>query len=429
MNMMINTFQDIIDALERDPKAREDLRRHLLDPENLPANAIDLLERILKENPEIRERLRRALLAERERELPEIVERMAAEITRMTETIASSAAQADHDRNAIRKEMAEGFARAESDRNAIRQEMAEGFKQAAEDRNAIRQEMAEGFKQAAEDRNAIRQEMADGFARAESDRNAIRQEMAEGFKQAAEDRNAIRQEMAEGFARAESDRNAIRQEMAEGFRQAAEDRNAIRQNLSEFIKTTNDNFQLVNERLSRLETDVQEIKGDIHQINGRLDRMDRRFDRIDGRLDNALGANYETKVRRNIGSIAGQFLQMRQVKILGPESPRDRRLEETIDQAEQNGSITQPAYHDLWQLDLIIHGIHSPGNTPLLAAIEISITAGDDDIERAASRRDTLKQAIGETPVIPVVIAANMDQERQSLADRLKVTIITHPEN
>ncbi len=332
--------------------------------ENFPITSIADLERILDENREIRERLRRRMLTDEERELPRIVERLAAETTRLTETLT------------------QGLAQAAADRQAIREAMAEGFRQAAIDRQAIREEMAEGFRQAAEDRNAIRQEMADGFARAESDRNAIRQ------------------------------------------------------NLSEFIKTTNDNFQLVNERLSRLENDVaglkndvQEIKGDIHQINGRLDRMDRRFDRIDGRLDNALGANYETKVRRNIGSIAGQFLQMRQVKILGPESPRDRRLEETIDQAEENGSITQPAYHDLWQLDLIIQGIHSPGKTPLLAAIEISITAGDDDIERAASRRDTLKQAIGETPVIPVVIAANMDQERQSLADRLKVTIITHPEN
>ena len=81
------------------------------------------LERIIDENPDIRENLRRKLLTDEERELPRTVAQLAREIQLLT------------------RAMAEGFAEAAADRAAIRQAMAEGFAEAAADRAAMKEDI------------------------------------------------------------------------------------------------------------------------------------------------------------------------------------------------------------------------------------------------------------------------------------------------
>ncbi len=145
-------------------------------------------------------------------------------------------------------------------------------------------------------------------------------------------------------------------------------------------------------------------------------------------MDKGLELNYLIRAKEDIRRILGQSLDMRRIRTLEPPETNDYSLDETIEQAEENGLITQEEEPDIWQLDLIVGGSRFGDRTPMIAAIETSITAGDDDIRNAASRAGTLKKAVSETVVIPVVIAANIDQERQSLAESLGVTLITFPE-
>ena len=118
-------------------------------------------ERILDENPDIRESIRRKLLTDDERELPRIVASLTTQVSRLTQSVTNGFAQATEDRAAIRQRVEQGFTEAAEDRAAIRQEMTKGFTEAAEDRAAIRQEMTKGFTEAAEDRAAIREDIAE----------------------------------------------------------------------------------------------------------------------------------------------------------------------------------------------------------------------------------------------------------------------------
>ena len=65
------------------------------------------LERILDENPQIRESIRRKLLTDEERALPRVVEQLAEEVRRLTQTVADGFAQAAEERAAIRQDLAE----------------------------------------------------------------------------------------------------------------------------------------------------------------------------------------------------------------------------------------------------------------------------------------------------------------------------------
>ena len=197
---------------------------------------------------------------------------------------------------------------------------------------------------------------------------------------------------------------------------------------AQFVQTTNDNFQLINRRLDRLEDDVAVLKEDMGLVKQDLNLVKENLNRVNGKMDNALGANYEFKIQRNIGSIAGQYLNLRRVRVQqGPRTDRDPRLEELLEQAEDQQLITKEQYLDLQRLDLVFTGRPQDRTGETTVAAEISITIGNNDIERAARRAQALNQALNQE-VIPVVIGAHIDEERKQMAQERAVSIMLEPD-
>ena len=185
----------------------------------------------------------------------------------------------------------------------------------------------------------------------------------------------------------------------------------------------------IDERLDKIDERLDKIDGRLDKIDGRLDKIDGRLDKIDGRLDNTAGANYEFKVQKNLGSIAGQHLRLRRIRTLkGPRADDDQDLRNRVDDAEDGGIITESENHDMWLLDLIFSGRRRDDGKEVLVAAEISITAGDDDISRAKDRAEVLRRAAN-TETISVVIVEHIDQERYEAAEQAGVVIIQVSEN
>lgn len=177
-----------------------------------------------------------------------------------------------------------------------------------------------------------------------------------------------------------------------------------------FVETTNQNFQLVNQRLDRLEADVAGLKADMIQVKGRL--------------DNLSGSDYEFKVEKNIGSLAGEHLRIRRTKVLkGPRTGLDYELTELVEDAEDNGVITEEQNHELGRSDLIFAGRRRTDGADLYVAAEISITIGNSDITRAVQRAGILELVTGQS-VIPAVIGAHIDEDRATLATNNNVAVI-----
>ena len=188
-------------------------------------------------------------------------------------------------------------------------------------------------------------------------------------------------------------------------------------------------------RVDTLTGRVDNLTGRVDNLTGRVDnavntltgRIDNAVNTLTGRIDNALGYNYQLKVERNLRSIAGQHLHLRNIAILRSSRPDwSNEFDNLIQEAVDQGLITEEQSYEVWDTDLIFVGTPRGDTTSIYVAAEVSITAGDDDITRAANRAGLIAQAT-RRPVTPVVICANVDDPRHALATRHNATVIPHP--
>ncbi len=216
----------------------------------------------------------------------------------------------------------------------------------------------------------------------------------------------------------------------------------LEQTLADFIEATNRNFELVHARLDsmdarmdRMDARLDSMDRRMDSMDARMDRMDERFDaidtrfdRIEGRLDNGFGMNYELKVGKNILSIAGQHLGIRRARVLrGAINGFTPDIQELIEDALDDRTITPEQADELLQVDLILAGRHQDTGAETYMAAELSITIGSDDITRAADRA-ALLQSVVRLPVLPVVVGARIDDARAAMASDLGVSVAISPE-
>ena len=193
---------------------------------------------------------------------------------------------------------------------------------------------------------------------------------------------------------------------------------------AEFVELTTRNFQLVNERLERLESDVSGLKADMTEVKGRLNTIEGRLNRIDGRVDNALGSNYELKVRDNTGAIIGHLI--RRIKVLKGRAADSSEFEELLDDAQGKGVITGEQSRQIQWVDLVLSGRRRADDAEVYLAAEVSITIGDSDILRAAERAAILSACV-DRPVISAVIGEHIDDARIELAAANGVVVLLTP--
>ena len=187
------------------------------------------------------------------------------------------------------------------------------------------------------------------------------------------------------------------------------------------VKQLQSNMTETKTNVKQLQSDVSEIKGDVKELQSDVRR-------IDDRLDRGFGTNYEAKVTQNVRSILGQQTRVRNSKVLkGPSLRTDPDLEAQLENTEASGAITEDESDELMLLDLIVSGTRTGARERVYVGIEVSITANDDDVNRAADRAEILRKVTG-GPVIATVIAVRVDQPQMELAVRREVAVAVHPE-
>ena len=209
------------------------------------------------------------------------------------------------------------------------------------------------------------------------------------------------------------------------FDTLAQDMSQVKNDINTLSGRIDSNFNTLSGRIdSNFNTLSGRIDSNFNTLSGRIDSN---FNTLSGRIDNAVGYNYQAKVERNLRSIAGQYLHLRNIVILR-SSARDvsPEFDNLIQEAVDQGLITEEQSYEVWDTDLIFVGTSRGDATPIYVAAEVSITAGDTDITRAVHRAELVSQAT-RLPVTPVIICANVDDPRQALAARRNVAIIPHP--
>lgn len=180
--------------------------------------------------------------------------------------------------------------------------------------------------------------------------------------------------------------------------------------------------------VKNLQGDVKNLQGDVRNLQGDVRNLQGDVRRIDGRLDRGFGTNYEAKVSQNVRSILGQQAGIRNARVLkGPNLRNDTDFDRQVENAEAIGVITGNESDELLLLDLIISGTLAGTLDRVYVGIEASITANDDDVNRAADRVEILRKVAGE-PVMAAVIAARVEGPQRELATQRDVVVAVHPE-
>ena len=184
----------------------------------------------------------------------------------------------------------------------------------------------------------------------------------------------------------------------------------------------------MDSRLDSMDRRMDSMDSRMDRMDQRFDAIDRRFDHMEERLDNGFGINYELKVGKNILSIAGQHLGIRRARVLrGAINGFTSDIQELIEDALDDRTITPEQADELLQVDLILAGRHQDTGEETYMAAELSITIGSDDITRAADRASLL-QSVVRSSVLPVVVGARIDDARAAMASDLGVSVAISPE-
>ena len=327
---------------------------------------VEDLERILDEYPEIRERIRRKLLTDEERELPRIVAQLAEDLRRLTETVAEGFAQVRRDIG----ELKEGQQRLEE-----RQQRLEEGQQRLEERQ---QRLEEG-QQRLEERQ---QRLEEGQQRLEE-----RQQRLEEGQQRLEERQ---QRLEEGQQRLEESQ----QRLEEG-----------QERLEEGQQRLEAGQDGLGERQQRLEESQQ--------------RLIERFQELYDSHENLRGTVLEQTAARRLLPRITQELRLRRpqiVKSLDMAMPAD--LLDALDRAAEEDRITMDMAAAVSVTDLIMQGVSRDEATPIYVLTEVSGTLNQHDIARARERAAALETATGQRTLAAVaaVIIPTPQQDQASAA-------------
>ena len=178
---------------------------------------------------------------------------------------------------------------------------------------------------------------------------------------------------------------------------------------------------LLTQELLELPSRVAELVKVVEAMTQRLDRMEGRLDSLEGRFSNLEGNDYERRVRYRVLSRVQQYFGMADAYLaLTQNDPEARELSRAITHAIRNSVVSHDEVDDLHNTDIIIS---DPDNRH--AAIEVSITASREDVERAQRRAETLGKATGGTTrAIVATVNLRDDIARQAEAAGVAVLVI-----
>ena len=193
------------------------------------------------------------------------------------------------------------------------------------------------------------------------------------------------------------------------------------QTLAEFAKAT-------ERRLATLESDVAGVKESQARLEEDVVGLKAGQARLEGSVGNLRGVAYEQKVASNIGTIVQGPLGLRRVRLLkGYGAAEPMAFHDLMDAAQDRGAISDQERLEVGSADLVIQGERHLGRTPLYVVVEVSVTAADSDINRAANRSELLRRAIGMDSA-GAIVSVNIDPDRLRLATEKDVTPISFRE-
>ena len=177
-----------------------------------------------------------------------------------------------------------------------------------------------------------------------------------------------------------------------------------------------DRFVDAQREFNQAQQEANEAQQETNRLTGQ------RLNAIEGQLGNLQGGQYERSVRTKAlaRSMIALGFEVPHVA-LNQDGLTDPQLTSAIAQAIRDGLVSQDGCANLFEADLIISAEDNRH-----AVFEVSLTADQDDIDRAKNRAGILA-VITEGAVTPVVITSRLNPAQSAQAEAAGVTAFVIP--
>ncbi len=196
------------------------------------------------------------------------------------------------------------------------------------------------------------------------------------------------------------------------FHPLKEDVSGLKQDvviLKEDVKVLKKDVEVLKEDVAVLKQDVSILKEEFAVL-----KQDVEILKID--VVELKGDNFERKVREKAPSYFGAFIK--KCRVLSSE-----RLADMLDDAVDNGILTEAERDDALRIDVAVTGILRKENKDVVIVAEVSSKIDRGDVERAYRRGQIIAKAFG-VPYIAIAIGKESTEGAMAMADELNVILI-----
>lgn len=149
-----------------------------------------------------------------------------------------------------------------------------------------------------------------------------------------------------------------------------------------------DDFEDLPRRVGRLEDALTRLAEQVEKLTVEVDRLVASQQRILDRLGRLEGRDFEHSYYFHAGAWFGKWLRKPQI-VNGPDAL------DAVDEAAENGTITEDDLEALRSLDMLVQGVAKKPtglSGEIVLAVEISLTVDEHDVEWAAQRAAILRR-------------------------------------
>ena len=170
----------------------------------------------------------------------------------------------------------------------------------------------------------------------------------------------------------------------------------------------------------------------LDRIEDKLDNLTGRVDSLTGRVNSLRGYALEQRLPTQIPPLVAMQLDVRRVyPIWAPgilaTNPRTQAFENMLEQAAEDGVISDDDETRLRVTDLILRSQRKADRSTLWFAVESSGIINYEDITRANRSANAIAK-IYEQDAVPIVYGYQIQDEQRELASQLEVRIFLDPE-
>jgi exonuclease VII small subunit len=178
---------------------------------------------------------------------------------------------------------------------------------------------------------------------------------------------------------------------------------------------------------TRLESGQAKLESSQTRLEAGQARLESGMTNLSSRFGNIIGSDYERRAAQSARRLVRLGLGIRRARVLLAKTAPDRNeIPELLNEAAENGIVSDDEADDLLLADIILTGEGAGGETAY-AVCETSVTLYDQDVLRAKRRAGILQRASGLT-VLPAVIGQSAPQGTLDLADRENVAFLCTPD-